>query len=156
MCLMARSTKRETMHSKEAVCKKSIGGETKGIIDLECSLRKVETRVIEGTELDTRIVSDLREIEIMVESTKIGEGREEGEGRGEEMKGREARMVGEECRRDTMGSSAWPWIIFGMLIASSPLACIANELFLILVFCLSLLIERLILRWSNRYCCRRA
>ena len=57
--------------------------------------------MVEGTESDTGIVSDLGEgdgeIEIIVESTKIREGREEGEGSGEEMKRREARMVREEC-----------------------------------------------------------
>ena len=42
-------------------------------------------------------------MEMIVESTRIGEGREEGvgkegEGRGEEMKGREAGRVGEESR----------------------------------------------------------
>ena len=57
--------------------------------------------MVEGTESDIGIVSDLRkrdgEIEIIVELTKIREGREEGEGSGEEMKGREARMVEKEC-----------------------------------------------------------
>ena len=85
--LVARSTKREAMRSKKAVCEKSIGEDTKRIIDLECLIGKVETRVVEGTESDTRIVSDFGEgdgeIEIIVELTKIGEGREEGEGSGE-------------------------------------------------------------------------
>ena len=47
----------------------------------------------------------------MVESTKIREGREDGEGSGEEMKGREVGMAGEECGRVTTGSSAWPLLI---------------------------------------------
>ena len=66
--------------------------------------------MVESIESDTRIVSDLREgdgeMKIIVESTKIGEGREEGEGIGEEMKGREAEMLGEECRRDVTRSLA--------------------------------------------------
>ena len=58
--------------------------------------------MIEDTESDIGIVSDLgegdEEIEIMVELTKIGERREEGEESGEEMKGREASLVGKESR----------------------------------------------------------
>ena len=79
---------------------------------------EVETRVIvEGTDSDIKIVSDIgegeREMEMIVESTKIGEGGEEeigkeGEGRGEEMKGREAEMAREEYERHTTGSSAKP------------------------------------------------
>ena len=66
----------------------------------------METREVEeGTNLDIRIVSDIeegvREMEMIMESTRIGEGREEGigkegEGRREEMKGREAGRAGEE------------------------------------------------------------
>ena len=77
---------------------------------------EVETRVIvEGIDSDTEIVSDIREgegeIEMIVESTKIREGGEEeigkeGEGRGEKMKGREVRMIGEEGGRHTTSSSA--------------------------------------------------
>ena len=61
--------------------------------------------VVEGTYSDIGIVSDIREgegeMKMIVESTKIREGGEEeigkeGEGRGEEMKGREARMAREE------------------------------------------------------------
>ena len=69
-------------------------------------MTEVETRVVvEGTYSDTGIVSDIREgeeeMEMVVKSTKIKEGGEEeigkeGEGRGEEMKGREAGMAGEE------------------------------------------------------------
>ena len=105
-------------------------------------------------------MSDLREgdgeIEIITESTKIGEGRVDEEGSGEEMKGREAGRTGEDCERDTTGSSAWPWFGSGMSTASSPLACVIIERFLNLVFRLSLLIERLSLRWSDRCCCRIA
>ena len=58
--------------------------------------------MVEGTESDTKIVSDLGEgdgeIEIIVESTQIREKREEGKGSGKKMKGREAAMVGDECR----------------------------------------------------------
>ena len=61
------------------------------------------SEVEEGTYLDTGIVSDIEEEEgemkMIVESTRIGEGREEGkgkegEGRGEEMKGREREGLG--------------------------------------------------------------
>ena len=72
----------------------------------EDRVTEVEIRVIvEGTNLDTRIVSDIeegeREMKMIVESTRIKEGREEGvgkerEGRGEEMRGREAGRAGEE------------------------------------------------------------
>ena len=59
--------------------------------------------MIEDTESDTRIVSDFRErdreIKIITESTKIREGREKGEGSGEEMKGREVGITGEKKRR---------------------------------------------------------
>ena len=75
---------------------------------------EVETRVIvESTDSDTRIVSDIGEgegeIKIIVESTKIREGGEEeigkeGEGRREDMKEREAGMAREESRRHTIGS----------------------------------------------------
>ena len=59
--------------------------------------------VVEGTDLDTRIVSNIGEgeMKMIVESTKNGEGGEEeickeGERRGEEMKGREVGMAKEE------------------------------------------------------------
>ena len=73
--------------------------------------------IVEGTNSDIRMVSDIgegeREIEMIVESTKIRRGGEEEigkerEGRGEEMKGREARMAGEEGERHTTSSSAKP------------------------------------------------
>ena len=66
---------------------------------------EVEMRVIvEGTDSDTGIVSDIGEgegeMKMIVESTKIRREEEEigkeGEGRGEEMKGREVGMTGEE------------------------------------------------------------
>ena len=101
--------------------------------------------MIEDTESDTRIVSDLGEgdgeIEIITESTKIREGRVDEAESGEEMKGRDAGRTGEDYGRDTTGSSAWPWLGFDMSTASSPLACIVIELFLNLVFRLSLLME---------------
>ena len=103
--------------------------------------------VIEDIESDIGMVSNLREgdgeIEIIIESTKIREGRVDEEGSGEEMKGREAGRTGEDCGRDITGSLAWPWLSSGMLTISSPLACVFNVLFLSLVFRLSLLIERL-------------
>ena len=110
--------------------------------------------MIEDTESDTEIVSDLREgdreIEIIIKSTKIREERENETGSGEEMKRREVGRIGEDCGRDTTGSSAWPWLGSGMSTASSPLACVVIELFFNLIFRLSLLIERLSLRWSDR------
>ena len=116
--------------------------------------------VIEDTESDTRIMSDRGErdgeIEIITKSTKIGEGRVDEEGSGEEMKGRDVGRTGEDSGRDTAGSSAWPWLSSGMSIASSPLACVDIELFFNLVFRLSFLIEWLSLRWSDRCCYRIA
>ena len=71
-------------------------------------------------------MSDIREgdgeIEIMVESTKIGEGRVDGEESGEVMKGRKARIAGEECEKVTTRSSAWPLLSSDILRSSSPLA----------------------------------
>ena len=79
-----------------------------------------ETRDVEGIYSDTRIVSDIGEgdgeIEIMVESTKIGEGRVDGEGSEEVMKGREAGITGEECRKVTIGSLSWPLLNSGILM----------------------------------------
>ena len=93
-----------------------------------------ETRDVEGIDSDTEIVSDIEEgdgeIKIIVESTKIGEEREEGEKSREEMKGREAGIAGEECKRVTAGSSAWPLLSSGMLKASSLLAFVFKLLFL--------------------------
>ena len=57
-------------------------------------------------------MSDLEEgdgeMEIITESTKIGEERVDEAGSGKEMKGREARRTGEDCGRNITGSSAWP------------------------------------------------
>ena len=73
--------------------------------------------IVKGIVPDTGMVSDIGEgegeIEIIVESTKIGGGGEEevgkeGEGKGEEIKGKEARMAGEEDERHITGSSAKP------------------------------------------------
>ena len=84
-----------------------------------------ETRDVEGIDSDTKIVSDIREgdreIEIMVESTKIGEERVDEARSGEEMKGREVRITGEECERVTTGSSAWPLHITSALNSSDLL-----------------------------------
>ena len=71
-----------------------------------------EIRDVEGIDSDTRIVSDIGEgdekIEIMIKSTRIGEGRGEEIGSGEEVKGKDAGRTGEECGRDSVGSSSWP------------------------------------------------
>ena len=48
------------------------------------------------------------EIEMVTESTKIGEERGEETGSGEEVKGKEARRTGEESGGGSTGSSAWP------------------------------------------------
>ena len=113
---------------------------------------------IEGTESDTEIMSEYREgdgeIEMITESTKIGEERGEETGSGEEVKGKDAGRTGEECGRDSMGSSAWPWLGSGVFTASSLLACGDIELFFNLIFHLSLLMERLRLRQSDHYCSR--
>ena len=58
---------------------------------------------IEGTESDTEVVTELRgrdeEIEITMESTKIGEGRvDEGAGGWEEVRGKKAGRTGEEAQ----------------------------------------------------------
>ena len=67
---------------------------------------------IEDIESDIERVTELGgrdgEIEIIIESTRIGEGRGDETGRGEEMKGKDAGRIGEESGRDSIGSSAWP------------------------------------------------
>ena len=68
---------------------------------------------IKGTESDTERVTELGgrdgEIEIIMESTKIGEERvDEVAGSWEEVKGKEAGRIGEESGGGSMGSSAWP------------------------------------------------
>ena len=104
---------------------------------------------MEGIESDARIVSDLGEgdgeMKIIMESTKIGEEKINETGSGEEMKGREARIAGEECGRVTIGSSAWPLFSSDKLKVSSPLAFIFKLLFLCYVLRLIFLIEWLIL-----------
>ena len=65
---------------------------------------------IEGTESDTKIMSECREgdgeIEMITESTKIGEERGDETGSGEEVKGKDAGRTGEECGGGSTGSSA--------------------------------------------------
>ena len=66
---------------------------------------------IEGTELDTEIVTELGgrdgEIETIIESTKIGEERvDEVAGSWEEVKGKEAGRTREESGGGSTGSSA--------------------------------------------------
>ena len=104
---MARAGIKEAMRSKDTVRGESIGDE-KGERDV--TMREERIKVIEGTELDTGIMSDLGEgdgeIEIITKSTKIGEERGLETGRGEEVKGKDAGRIGEECGRDSMGSSA--------------------------------------------------
>ena len=143
MSLVARSVISEIMRSKEAGCGESTGDE-KRIRGRVWTMGEERIEVIEDTESDIGIVSNLeegdREIEIIIESTKIGKGRGDEEGSGEEIKGREAGMTGEDCGRVTTGSSTWPWFGSGMLKASSPLACVFNWLYLILVVRRSFLI----------------
>ena len=109
--LVARSAINEVMRSKEAICGESTGDE-KRIRGRDCTMREERIEVIEDTELDTGIVSDLGEgdgeIEIITESTKIGEERVDEAGSGKEMKERDAGRTGEDSERDTTGSSAWP------------------------------------------------
>ena len=105
----------------------------------EKRVTEVETRVIvEGTDSDIRIIFDIGEgegeMKMIVESTKIREGGEEeigkeGEGRGEEMKGREAGMIREEGGRHTTGSSAKPLHSTGALSSSDPLDSFFGLLF---------------------------
>ena len=111
MSLVARSVISDAMRSKEAGRGESTEDE-KRIKGRVWTMGEERIEVIEHTKLDTGIVSDLREgdgeIEIITESTKIGEKRGEEAGSGEEMKGREIGRTREDCGRDTMGSSAWP------------------------------------------------
>ena len=146
--MVARSVISEVMRSKEASRGESTGDE-KRIRGRVWTMGEERIELIEDTESDIGIVSDIREgdgeIEIIIESTKIGEGREKGEESGEEMKGREAGIAGEECGRVTTGSSRWPLLSSGILRASSPLAFGFKLLFLFLVLRLILLTEQLIL-----------
>ena len=136
----------EAMRSKDAVHGERIGDERRERVWI---IGEERIELIEDTESDIRIVSDLGEgdgeIEIIMESTKIGEGRVDEEGSREEMKGREAGMTGEECGRVTTGSSAWPLLSSDILRASLLLAFGFKLLFFCLVLRLILLMERLIL-----------
>ena len=93
--------------------------------------------IVEGIDLDIGIVFDIREgegeMKIIVESTKIEGGEEEigkeGEGRGEEMKRREAEMAREEDERHTTGSFAKPWHSTGTLSSLDPLSFFFGLLF---------------------------
>ena len=144
--LVARAGIKEAMCSKDTDREESIGDE-KYVTMGEERIDK------EGTESDTGIMSDLGEgdgeIEMITESTKIGEERGGERGNGEEVKGKDAGRTGEECGRDSVGSSAWPWLGSGMFTASSLLACGDIELFFNLIFHLSFLIERLSLQRSD-------
>ena len=115
---------------------------------------------IEGTESDMERVTKLKgrdgEIEIIIESTKIGEERVDEAGGWEEVKGKEVGRTGEESGGSSMGSSAWPWLGSGKSTASSTLTCGNTELFFNLISRLSLLRERLNLRRSDRCCSRKA
>ena len=140
---------------KEAMCSKNTGREE--MIGDERDVTMREERIdIEGKEADTEMMSDLREgdgkIEIITESTKIGEERGVETGSGKEVKGKIVRRTGEECRRDSTGSFAWPWLGSGMFTASSLLACGDIELFFNLISRLSLLSERPSLRRLDRCC----
>ena len=151
--LVAQTGIKEAMCSKDTIRKGSIGDEK--------DVTRGEERIdIEEKESDIEIMFDLGEgdgeIEIITESTKMGEERAVETGNGEEVKEKVAGRTGEECGRVTMGSLAWPWLSSGMLKASSPLAFDFKLLFLFLVFRGSLLIERLILRRSDRCYCQRA
>ena len=107
--MVIRAGINEAMHSKDAVRRECTGDERRERVWI---IGEERIGVKEDTESDIVIVSNLREedgeIEIIIESTKIGEERVDEEGSGEEMKGREAGRTGEDCGGDTMGSSAWP------------------------------------------------
>ena len=79
---------------------------------------------IEGTESDTERVTELGgregEIEIIMESTKIGEERvDEVAGSWEEVKGKVAGRTGEDSGGGSTGSSAWPWFGSGKSTTST-------------------------------------
>ena len=125
---------------------------------IEMDGKEGEERIeeIEGTESDTDIVTKLEgrdgEIETIMESTKIGEGRvDEVTGGWEEVRGKEAGRIGEECGGDSTGSAAWPWFGSDNSTASS-LTCGNTELLFNLISRLSLLSERPSLRRSD-HCC---
>ena len=89
--MVARAGINEAMCFKDTVRGESIGDEKR---ERDWTMREERIEVIEGTESDTGIMSDLGEgdgeIEIITESTKIGEGKVDEAGSGEQMKGREA------------------------------------------------------------------
>ena len=114
---------------------------------------------IEGIESDTERVTKRGgrdgEIEIIMESTKIGEeSGDEKAGSWEEVKGKEAGRIWEECGGGSTGSSVWPWFSSGKSTASS-LTCGNTVLFFNLISRLSLLRERLSLRRSDCCCSRK-
>ena len=141
--LVVRAGIKEAMGSKDTDREENIGDEKEVI-------RGEERIDIEGTESDTEIVSELGEgdgeIEIITESTKMGEERGVETGNGEEVKGKAAGRIGEECGRDSTGSSAWPWLVSVKFTASSLMACGDIELLCNLFFRLSFLMEWLSLR----------
>ena len=107
---------------------------------------------IERTESNMEGVTELRgrdrEIETIMESTKIGEERVDEVARGwEEVKGKVTGRTGEDSGGGSTGSSAWPWFGFGNSTASS-LTCGNTELLFNLISRLSLLSERPSLRRS--------
>ena len=141
-----------TMRSKDT-------GHEEGI-ERDGKEREERIEEVEGTESDTEVVTELRgrdgEIEITMESTKIGEGRvDEVAGSGEDVKGKEAGRIGEECGGGSTGSSAWPWFGSDNSTASS-LTCGNTELLFNLISRLSLLRKQLSLRRSDRCCTRKA
>ena len=103
--MVARAGIKEAMCSKDTVREESIRDEK----DVTMGEERID---IEGTESDTGIMSDLGEgdgeIKMITESTKIGEEREVETGSGEEVKGKNVGRTGEECGRDSTGSSTWP------------------------------------------------
>ena len=107
--MVARAGIIGVMCSKDTVCEEGTEEEKRernGIMGEE----RIED--IEGTESDTKIVTELKgrdgEIETIMESTKIGEERDDDEGGWKEVKEKEAGRTGEESGGGSMGSSAWP------------------------------------------------
>ena len=127
------------MRSKDTVHEEGIKGDGK--------MREERIEDIEGTESDTERVTELGrrdgEIETIMESTKIGEGRvDEVAGSWKEVKGKEAGRTREDSGGGSTGSLAWPWFGSGKSTASS-LTCGNIVLFFNLISRLSLLSERL-------------
>ena len=107
--MVIRAGINEAMRSKDTGREESIEDEKR---ERDFTMGEERIEVIEGTESDTGIKSELGEgdgkIEMIMESIKIGEGRVDEAGSGEKMKGREAGRIGEDYGGDTTGSSAWP------------------------------------------------